>query len=142
MIKKFPINTYSRCRILNINMEDSTGMVRVSAFNSLSDKMNGILEVCFDYKKKISSTNLKLIFFLLIFILKENKMYYLIDTTLKHITIGCELKIQSNSVVIECFDQPLQKLQYTRICNFDNLLKSNPSKFCGKYFCIYNTFLN
>lgn len=29
-------------------MEDSTGMVRVSAFNSLSDKMNEILEVCFD----------------------------------------------------------------------------------------------
>lgn len=29
-------------------MEDSTGMVRVSAFNSLSDKMNEILEV-FDF---------------------------------------------------------------------------------------------
>lgn len=73
-------------------------------------------------------------------------MYYLIDTTLKHINIGCELKIQSNSVVIECFDQPLQNLQYTKVCNFDKLLKSNPSKFCGKYFhtyiYIYNTFLN
>lgn len=60
-------------------------------------------------------------------------MYYLIDTTLKHITVGCEVKIQSNSVVIECFEQPVQNLQCTKICSFDKLLKSNPSTFCGKY---------
>lgn len=92
--------------------------------------------------KTISSTNFKSIFYFSFSILKENKIYYLIDTTLKHITIGCELKIQSNSVIIESFDQPLQNLQYSKICNFDKLLESNPSKFCGKYLHVCNTILN
>jgi len=37
--------TYSSCRVLNLSMEDSTSMIRVSAFNSLSDDMNQIFEV-------------------------------------------------------------------------------------------------
>jgi len=37
--------TFSSCRVLNLNMEDSTGMIRVSAFDSLSDDMNRIFKV-------------------------------------------------------------------------------------------------
>lgn len=45
VVKKSSINTYSNCRVLNVNMIDSTGVVRVSAFNSLSDNINEIFEV-------------------------------------------------------------------------------------------------
>lgn len=45
VVKKYSISTYSHCRVLNVNMDDSTGMVRVCAFNSLSDRMNEIFQV-------------------------------------------------------------------------------------------------
>ncbi|XP_027849888.2 replication protein A 70 kDa DNA-binding subunit-like [Aphis gossypii] len=104
VVKKSSINTYSSCRILNINMMDSTGLVRVSAFNLLSDTINEILE--------------------------ENKMYYIADTILKHNQFGCELKLQSHSVIIECIDQVEPKMQCITTSNFNTLLENSPNTFC------------
>jgi len=101
VIKKFPIAVYSSCRILNINMKDSTGMVRVSAFNSLSENMDKIFE--------------------------ENKSYYITDTVLKHNGSNYELKLQSYSVVIECVDRMGIT---TEVSNFHMLLEKNPNTFC------------
>lgn len=53
VIKIYPINTYSRCRVLNMKMEDSSGVVHVSAFNSLSDRMNKIFKVFITYGYEI-----------------------------------------------------------------------------------------
>ncbi|XP_026805866.1 replication protein A 70 kDa DNA-binding subunit-like isoform X1 [Rhopalosiphum maidis] len=104
VVKKSSINTYSSCRILNINMIDSTGVVRVSAFNLLADTINEIFE--------------------------ENKMYYIADTILKHNQFGCELKLQSHSVIIECIDQVKPKVQCIITSNFNTLLENSPNTFC------------
>jgi len=45
VVKKSLIITYSSCKDLNVIMMDSTGVVCVNAFNSLSDNLNGIFEV-------------------------------------------------------------------------------------------------
>lgn len=104
VVKKNAINTYSSCRILTVNMMDPTGIVCVSAFNSLSDSINEIFE--------------------------ENKKYYIADTILKHNQFGCELKVQSHSVIIQCIDQVQPKIQYIKTSNFNTLLENNPNTFC------------
>ncbi|XP_003242847.1 replication protein A 70 kDa DNA-binding subunit isoform X1 [Acyrthosiphon pisum] len=104
VVKKYAINTYSSCRVLNVNMMDSTGVVRVSAFNTLSDSLNEIFE--------------------------ENKTYYLADTILKHNQFGVELKLQSHSVIIESIDKIQPKIQYIKTSNFNKLLENNPNTFC------------
>jgi len=106
LVKKYPINTYSHCRVLNMNMEDPTGMlVRVSAFNSLSDHMNHIFE--------------------------ENKTYYISDTVLKHNALN-ELKLQTYSIVIECINQTIT-MEPVKTANFILLLENNLNTFCDLF---------
>ncbi|XP_025412553.1 replication protein A 70 kDa DNA-binding subunit-like [Sipha flava] len=102
--KKYPINTHSKCRVLNMNLEDSTGMVRVSAFNSLSDIMDEIF--------------------------KENKTYYITDTILKFFGSHFELKLQSYSVVIECIETILQNIPSINTSDFNIILDKDPNTFC------------
>ncbi|XP_022175457.1 replication protein A 70 kDa DNA-binding subunit-like isoform X2 [Myzus persicae] len=104
VVKKSSINTYNSCRVLNVNMMDSTGVVRVSAFNSLSNTLSEIFE--------------------------ENKTYYIADTILKHNQFGIELKLQSHSVIIESIDKVQPKMQYIKTSNFNKLLENNPNTFC------------
>lgn len=60
-------------------------------------------------------------------------MYYIADTILKHNQFGCELKLQSHSVIIECIDQVEPKMQCITTSNFNTLLENSPNTFCGKY---------
>ncbi|XP_050433019.1 replication protein A 70 kDa DNA-binding subunit-like isoform X2 [Adelges cooleyi] len=104
VIRKYPINTYNHCQVLNMNMEDYSGMIRVSAFNSLSTIMDAIFQ--------------------------ENKMYFITDTVLKKNAGKFELKLQSYSVVIECPEKTTAEGLPTNISTFDTLLTNNPNTFC------------
>jgi hypothetical protein len=64
-------------------------------------------------------------------------MYYIADTILKHNQFGCELKLQSHSVIIECIDQVKPKVQCIITSNFNTLLKNSPNTFCGKYIRLF-----
>lgn len=57
VIKKYEINTYNHCQVLNMNMQDSTGTIRVSAFNALSDHMNNLFGVYDCFKDIFISIN-------------------------------------------------------------------------------------
>lgn len=80
----------------------------------------------------------KYYYFFLIF--KENKTYYITDTSLKHNGFSNEIKLQSYSVVIECneIEQITQSVESTKSLNFRALLDNNPNTFCGNYFHLNN----
>lgn len=69
-------------------------------------------------------------------------MYYIADTILKHNQFGCELKLQSHSVIIESIDKVQPEIQYIKTSNFNKLLENNPNTFCGKYRYLYIKLLN
>lgn len=49
-------------------------------------------------------------------------------------SFGHELKLQSYSVVIECFDQTTQNIPLIKMSDFNQLLTNNPNTYCGKYY--------
>lgn len=59
---------------------------------------------------------------------------------MKHNEFGCELKLQSYSVIIECIDYSVQSIKSSFI-HFNNLLENNPNTFCGKYYNYYYNLL-
>ncbi|VVC34193.1 Replication factor-A protein 1, N-terminal,Nucleic acid-binding, OB-fold,Replication protein [Cinara cedri] len=102
LIRKRPVLSFSSCRILNMTMGDGVNIIHVSAFNSICDRMDQILE--------------------------ENKTYYITDVVWKQKPSACELKLQSYSVVIEClYDTPND--ESTESINFDILLQKDPNSF-------------
>lgn len=52
---------------------------------------------------------------------------------------GSELKLQSYSVIIECVNRTVKKVQSMKTQNFNTLLANNPNTFCGKYLMILST---
>ncbi|XP_050542356.1 replication protein A 70 kDa DNA-binding subunit-like isoform X2 [Daktulosphaira vitifoliae] len=105
-VKKYSINSYRRCQVLNLNMEDYTGMIRVCAFNSLSIHINNLLQ--------------------------EGKTYYITDTILKrnNCQYGFELKLQPYSVIIECPENMISDVLPFNIPTFEVLLSNCANTFC------------